>query len=178
LDYGHTLYGLDFRGYVMQYYHMECDDGGAFCRNDRQKALTKNVINSERKVECANEVLPRIKVDLYRNKWQQLLNDYPQVHIIAEAESILIKPKDAVVLSEEYHNLSTNSFLLHAYYNYRQLLLFRYLISEKYYIGVPGIYNERQQRIAMMFGFEAFESLSNNLEPFDTYGYFMKSVEI
>jgi hypothetical protein len=125
-----------------------------------------------------NSSLPKIEVEIYRDKWQQLLTDYPQVHIVPDAESILIKPKDAVILSENYHNLSTNSFVLHAYYNYRQMMLFRYMATDKYYIGVPGIYNERQRRLAGLFGFEAFESLSDNSSPIDTYGYFMKNVEI
>jgi hypothetical protein len=63
---------------------------------------------------------------------------------------------------------------LHSYYNYRQLFLFRYTDSGEYYIGVPGIYSERQQRVAMMFGFEGFEGEAVNGE----YGYYMKRVEI
>jgi hypothetical protein len=86
-----------------------------------------------------------------------------------------------MVLAEKYHELSSNSFLLHAYYNYRQLLLFRYSKSGEYYIGVPGIYYERQQRIATMFGFEGFENGSESQElelQNGNFGYFMKRVEI
>jgi hypothetical protein len=157
---------------------MECVDGCLVGRKNISKNLCRDEKVSARKDECLKAEMPRLEVKVYGNKWQQLLKDYPQVHVIPDAESILIKPKDVVVLSEEYHNLSSNSFLLHAYYNYRQLLLFRYLASEEYYIGVPGIYNDRQQRLAMMFGFEAFESLSDNSKPHDTYGYFMKGVTI
>jgi hypothetical protein len=162
----------------MQYYHAECVDECLVGRKNLRRDIYRDEKKGVRKDECLRAEMPRIEVEVYGNKWQQLLKDFPQVHIIDEAESVLIKPKDVVVLSGGYHNLSTNSFLLHAYYNYRQLLLFRYLASEEYYIGVPGIYNERQQRLAMMFGFEAFESLSDNSEPLDTYGYFMKHVEI
>lgn len=60
------------------------------------------------------------------DKWTQLMETYPRVHIFPEAQSVLIKPKDLIVLTEKYHEMATNSFVLHAYYNYRQLLLFCY----------------------------------------------------
>jgi hypothetical protein len=147
----------------MQYYHREYNNG------DREK----NEIRQSWQLKQPQQP-KKLEVELYNNKWQQLLEAYPQVHITQNAQSLLIKPKDTVVLSEKYHELSTNSFLLHAYYNYRQLLLFRYNDSGEYYIGVPGIYYERQQRIAMMFGFEGFEGATED----GGFGYFMKRVEI
>jgi hypothetical protein len=145
--------------------------------NARNKIETKNIKQASKKEPKEK----KIDIELYKNKWHQLLKEYPQVHISPEAESILIKPKDTMVLSEKYHELSSNSFLLHAYYNYRQLLLFRYNETGEYYIGVPGIYYDRQQRIACMFGFEGFEN--GNLDTQSTlqngsFGYFMKRVEI
>lgn len=125
------------------------------------------------------------------DKWSQLLHTYPQVHILPEAQSILIKPRDIIILTEKYHELATNSFVLHAYYNYRQLLLFNYIQGETgdaaYYIGVPGVYYERECRIAQMFGFEGFENgevrmreegeRENALHK-GCFGYYMKQVEI
>ncbi|MDE7271838.1 MAG: hypothetical protein K2N95_02085 [Lachnospiraceae bacterium] len=124
--------------------------------------------------------------EIYEDKWQQLRKLYPEIHICPEAQSILIRPRDVVVLSERYHELATNSFVLHAYYNYRQLLLFRYGHSDvQYYLGVPGVYYEREQRIAQMFGFEGFENgearmqqdADNKLYK-GCFGYYMKRVEI
>lgn len=139
-------------------------------------------------------------------KWEQLINTYQQVHIYPEAQTILIKPKDIIVLTKQYHILSANSFLLHSYYNYRQLLLFRYpygtenlenktidlralqqsdISDSEYYIGVAGIYNERECRLAQLFGFEGFEcgEARMNEESKRTiytgcFGYYMKKVEI
>ena len=109
-----------------------------------------------------------------------------EIHICREAQSILIRPRDAVVLSERYHELATNSFVLHAYYNYRQLLLFRYAQEDiQYYLGVPGVYYEREQRIAQMFGFEGFENGEARMQQDadnklyrGCFGYYMKRVEI
>lgn len=124
--------------------------------------------------------------EIYEDKWQQLLSLYPQVHISPGAQSIVIRPKDTVILAGQYHGLASNSFVLHAYYNYRQLLLFRYEDKEiRYYLGVPGVYYEREQRIAQMFGFEGFENGEARMqEDADSklyrgcFGYYMKRVEI
>lgn len=128
--------------------------------------------------------------DLYEeiaeDKWHQLLKLYPQIHICPEAQSILIRPRDVVVLTRRYHELATNSFVLHAYYNYRQLLLFRYMKEPvRYYIGVPGIYYDRERRIAQLFGFEGFENGEARMQQDadrktynGCFGYYMKRVEI
>ncbi len=138
---------------------------------------------------------------LPQDKWEQLADTYPRVHIFPEAQSLLIKPKDLVILTQRYHSLISNSFVLHSYYNYRQLLLFRFkerqLSNSKlqaanegsstveYYLGVPGIYYEREKRIAQMFGFEGFdigEARMREEEKREIYegcfGYYMKQVEI
>lgn len=137
--------------------------------------------------ETENEVSDgEIYEEIYEDKWQQLCKLYPEIHICPEAQSILIRPRDAVILSEKYHELATNSFVLHAYYNYRQLLLFRYAKKEiQYYLGVPGVYYEREQRIAQMFGFEGFENGEARMQQDadaklyrGCFGYYMKRVEI
>lgn len=138
---------------------------------------------------------------LPKDKWEQLVDTYPQVHIFPEAQSLLIKPKDLVVLTQRYHSLISNSFVLHSYYNYRQLLLFRFdgkqptegavraantaQTGAEYYLGVPGVYYEREKRIAQMFGFEGFdigEARMCEEEKREVYegcfGYYMKRVEI
>ncbi|MDE7418532.1 MAG: hypothetical protein K2N44_19875 [Lachnospiraceae bacterium] len=124
--------------------------------------------------------------EIHEDKWQQLRRLYPEIHICPEAQTILIRPRDVVILSAKFHELATNSFVLHAYYNYRQLLLFRYAQSDiQYYLGVPGVYYEREQRIAQMFGFEGFENgearmqqdADNKLYK-GCFGYYMKRVEI
>lgn len=56
---------------------------------------------------------------------------YPQIHLFQDVDTVVIKPKDMVVLTQEYQELATNSFVLHAYYNYRQLLLSSIMIRIK-----------------------------------------------
>lgn len=132
---------------------------------------------------------------LPRDKWEQLADAYPHVHIFPEAQSLLIKPKDLVVLTQRYNSLVSNSFVLHSYYNYRQLLLFKFPKRQQaddmendgaeYYVGVPGVYYEREKKIAQMFGFECFDIGEARMREEEKrkiyegcFGYYMKQVEI
>ena len=119
-------------------------------------------------------------------KWEQIKNTYPNIHLFGDdAEVVLIKPKDLVVLTEQYQNLISNSFLLHGYYNYRQLLLLKWNgEGPKYYVGVPGNFHDREKNVAIMFGFESFENGESSRRDgqregyLGSFGYYLKQVEI
>lgn len=168
-----------------------------------EKDLQKSTKEQKEKKEIyeADYVNSDLPEKLPQDKWEQLADTYPRVHIFPEAQSLLIKPKDLVVLTQRYHSLISNSFVLHSYYNYRQLLLFRFeepqlengrlkaanegSSSVEYYLGVPGVYYEREKKIAQMFGFEGFdigEARMREEEKREIYegcfGYYMKQVEI
>lgn len=140
-------------------------------------------VENKKPISTFKEELPAIGQD----KWSQLCITYPQIHLFQDVDTVVIKPKDMVVLTQEYQELATNSFVLHAYYNYRQLLLLRYHDEDKsvYYLGVPGIYYDREKRIAHLFGFEGFENGESRLVNGDNrrayagcFGYYMKQVNI
>ena len=160
------------------------------------KSFEINSVENSKICESDNRFNSSIKKEEIENvspdKWVQLCSTYPQVHIFPEAETIVLKPKDLVVLTKEYQKFAVNSFVLHSYYNYRQLLLLRYHNNKNskaddvtYYLGVPGIYYERERRIALMFGFEGFENGESRLVNESSrqaytgcFGYYMKQVEI
>lgn len=154
------------------------------CKKEKKEPVKiVNRIETQELKDTFIDSLPPMKTD----KWEQLLQMYPQVHIFPDAETIVIKPKDMIVLTKEHQELATNSFVLHAYYNYRQLLLIRYhnKSQKQYYIGVPGIYFEREKRVAMLFGFEGFENGEARLAQASgkstytgCFGYYVKQVEI
>ena len=90
-----------------------------------------------------------------------------------------ITPKDFVIFTEKYQELVHNSFLLHGYYNYKHLILGRKEKERKvvYYLGVPGTFHEREKKVAVMFGFEAFDGKREPAENGD-FGYYLRRVEI
>lgn len=78
----------------------------------------------------------------------------------------------------------SNSFLLHSYYCYRHLILAK-VVREKdigeengmsededvYMMGVPGIWQHREQYMASMFGFRKFKPVSHEKKRSGTFGY-------
>ncbi len=114
------------------------------------------------------------------NKWMQLNRLYQKIQPFGDARVYLsITPGDFVILTEKYQNLVQNSFLLHGYYNYGHVILtkIREKEAENYYIGVPGVYYEREKQAALMFGFEGFEGGGDSVAD-GSFGYYMKQVEI
>lgn len=112
---------------------------------------------------------------LYESKWEQLLSTYEQIHPYGDSRLyIKLEPKDFIVLRSNYQHLVNNSFLLHGFYNYRYVILGK---EKDFYIGVPGVFYEREKMVALMFGFEAFECEGGNAEE-GKFGYYLRKVEI
>ncbi len=79
--------------------------------------------------------------------------------------------------------LANNSFLLHGFYNYHHLLYIEE--GDKIWIGVPGIYHEKEKAAANAFGFSEFQRLTDmELElsdeeknTYDDFGYWCRQIE-
>lgn len=112
---------------------------------------------------------------LKEDKWEQILDTYEQIHPYGD-ERIYVKltPKDFIILSAKYQHLVNNSFLLHGFYNYRHVILGK---EREYYLGVPGVYYEREKMVALMFGFEAFECAGGESRDGE-FGYYLRKVEL
>ncbi|MDR2043141.1 MAG: DUF6128 domain-containing protein [Clostridium sp.] len=114
------------------------------------------------------------------DKWKQLCSIYPHIAPFQdEREYLSVSPSDFVILHRNFHKLVNNSFLLHGYYNYEHLALARVAKKgeERFYIGVPGNFYEREKQVAVMFGFENFECKREPAREGD-FGYYMARVEI
>ena len=137
-------------------------------------------------LKAAGEEIAEVKTECEQvehysaDKWKQLCKVFPKVHPFGDTrEFILIEPKDFIILRSDYQKLVNNSFLLHGFYNYRHIILG----SESglgnvrsFYLGVPGVFYEREKMVAVMFGFEGFEC-SGPVEN-GKFGYYMRSVEL
>lgn len=109
------------------------------------------------------------------DKWEQILDTYDQIHPYGdERVYVKLEPKDFVILQAKYQHLVNNSFLLHGFYNYRYVILGK---ENDYYLGVPGVFYEREKMVALMFGFEAFECQGGEARPGE-FGYYLRRVEL
>ena len=112
---------------------------------------------------------------LKEDKWEQILDMYEQIHPYGdERVYVKLEPKDFVILQSKYQHLVNNSFLLHGFYNYRYIILGK---EQTYYLGVPGVFYEREKMVAQMFGFEAFECPGGNVKAGE-FGYYLRKVEL
>lgn len=113
---------------------------------------------------------------LKEDKWEQILDTYDNIHPYGdERVYVQLEPKDFIILSGKYQHLVNNSFLLHGFYNYRHVILGKE--GEIYYLGVPGVFYEREKMVALMFGFEAFECESGESKAGE-FGYYLRKVEL
>ena len=141
------------------------------------KELPKQLIQDETPEE------PELKaVSIASDKWEQLKNQFKIMHPFGDdREFVSIEIKDFTVLREAYQKLVNNSFLLHGFYNYRHLILgkdSRIGADNEacFYLGVPGVFFEREKMVAVMFGFEGFESVGP--VEIGKFGYYLRRVEI
>ena len=112
---------------------------------------------------------------LKEDKWEQILDSYEKIHPYGdERVYVKLEPKDFIILQSKYQHLVNNSFLLHGFYNYRYLILGK---EQDYYLGVPGVFYEREKMVALMFGFEAFEC-SGGVARAGEFGYYLRKVEL
>lgn len=134
----------------------------------------------ENEAQQKTQVPVEQKMSLYPNKWQQLCAIYPIVHPFQDGRAYLsIEPRDFVILQERYQPLIQNSFLLHSFYHYKYILLGRRKVGRnfEYYLGVPGVFYEKEKAAAIYYGFESFEgAVSPAME--GNFGYYMKRVQI
>ena len=93
-----------------------------------------------------------------------------------------IQRQDIARLPRTQWHLANNSFLLHGFYNYHHLLYIEE--GENRWIGVPGIYHEKEQAAARTFGFPQFhrvmdaelELSAEEKNTFDDFGYWCRQI--
>ena len=119
------------------------------------------------------------KEKVENRKWKQICKAYPHIKPFQDfRDYIKLDLKDMVLVSEKKYSLVENSFLLHGYYNYDHIILWRKEKTPvKYYIGVPGNFYEKEKQVAVLYGFESFEGAVEPAKEGD-FGYYMTEVTI
>ena len=87
-------------------------------------------------------------------------------------ECVRIELKDLRELPRKYWYLGNNSFLLHGFFNYRYLVLGK-LEEDKWFIGVPGIYQQQERVMAAIFGFPEFMTTDH----INQFGYWYHTLD-
>lgn len=118
--------------------------------------------------------------------WDRLCKEHPLLAPLAdrEARCIQIELKDLKELPKKYWYLGNNSFLLHGFFNYRYLVVGK-TGEERWFIGVPGIYQRQERVMAAIFGFPEFlaaavqgdDPEAQESEPVNRFGCWCRYIE-
>ena len=140
---------------------------------EKEESGTEEVLQATEAREPSSPQLPRMSEE----KWAQLVSIYPKVNPFQDRRTYLkLGLQDFVLLPEKYYTMCKNSFLLHGYMNYGYLLLASYVKRGmyEYYLGVPGVFYEKERQVAKLYGFDFFEADRENAREGDFGIYFMK----
>lgn len=91
-------------------------------------------------------------------------------------DCVRIEPNDIGLLEMENWRLGVNSFLTHGFYNYKYLMLGKLRFQDgvvKAVLGVPGIFDNKEQYIAKIFGFEVFIPVKHTNTKTGNFGYWI-----
>ena len=151
---------------------------------------TDSEIESKTELKTDAEMEPQIKikaetepeatsvVDNFEKMWINAMKKNPSVDNIfntAFYEGCRISTADLAQFGEEASVLKSNQFLLKGYGRYHHILAgkVRYAGEERYCIGVPGIYENREKYMAEIYQFPVFLSLTENRMKTGSFGYWL-----
>ena len=117
--------------------------------------------------------------------------DVPRVQETEEVDSYIptsnityekIQRQDISRFPRKEWRIANNSFLLHGYHNYHHLLHIEE--NGKSWLGVPGIFHEKEQIAANAFGFPEFRRLTdadiklteNEKNTYEDFGYWCRQI--
>lgn len=96
-------------------------------------------------------------------RWRFILENYPVMTPFSGDENTIcvrMELKDLRQLPRQFWYLGNNSFLLHGFFNYRYYILgmTEEFGVRRWFIGVPGVFQNPERVMAALFGFPEFRS--------------------
>lgn len=170
-----------------------CDDGELLASTWKETDINvsdihfmkeKNIKKAE-KEEFSREKMEAAYTEEERRDYMQpcydMMESYPKLPLFPDSqfvECVKIVPHDIGKLAIGNWRLGINSFLTHGYYHYRYLMLGRVMfdMGEKYVIGVPGVYTNKEKYLANMFGFNVFIPVKRTKILNGNFGYWIWEV--
>lgn len=123
--------------------------------------------------------------ELYRQTmWDNLCKIYPKVMPFpynVSMRALRIRPGDIGRLPKENWPLAKNSFILHAFFQYRYIIVVKIPAQseeyeERYMLGVPGVFSQMDSYLAQMFGFHEFFGSPREKYENGAFGFWMQEI--
>lgn len=118
---------------------------------------------------------------IWEEQWEALTKKRPVIKPFSDARisCVRIELKDLRELPRRYWYLGNNSFLLHGFFNYRYLVLgcMEKEEEKRWFLGVPGVYQNQERVMAAIFGFPEFVTEGEKEEPVNRFGYWYRLLD-
>lgn len=186
LPWGNTLGdGISIEGYDGVF--LVCDDGEVLAAvwGDEDVKVEDVHINRVEKEDTVAEDMETAYTEAESKDYMRVCCDmmekYQKLPLFPDSrliECVKIIPHDIGKLAIGNWRLGANSFLTHGYYHYRYLMLgkVKFDDGEKYVIGVPGVYTNKEKYLANMFGFNVFVPAKKTGMLSGNFGYWIWEV--
>ncbi len=113
--------------------------------------------------------------------WKQVEGMYPKIYPFYGDKNVWgvqAQLRDIKYLPQKYWVLGNNSFLLHGYFNYGTILMGYMEEEKKYFIGVPGVFQNQERVLASLFGFPEFRTQQQCIQKTGEFGYWYRFLDI
>lgn len=169
---------------------MECMDNTENTDNAENTYNTDNVDNTYNtdntdnayKTAVVNTSVKKKCVDSNEHLYKKLYSKADYVDAFDDDyfyDCIEVTPQMLSKLPLKDKEIINNSFLIHGYYNFHHLLFGRVCDNENntnYFIGVPGMYCNRERYMASMFGFCNFKKSHRSDYNNPYFGYWYQEI--
>lgn len=109
--------------------------------------------------------------------WKYLKEQYEELDVPngkRNMRAVRIELKDFRYFPKCFWHLRSSRFLLHGYFNYGKLLFGYVEETNRWFIGVPGVYADREQELAVVFGFPDFWTETDEQNKQGETGYWIR----
>ena len=121
--------------------------------------------NSEKRENISPTIVQKVQQQILENK-QQMCEQTEEKQGSVESNATVsvtlrkIDISDIHKFPKQNWYLCNNSFLIHGFFNYHHLMVKKVTENSKnkYYLGVPGVYDKPERMMALLFGFPEFEA--------------------
>lgn len=147
-------------------------DGGCVQTDDDCRRMADSIIEIKRKEDTRQSdnsiALKAERLLAFRTEYNPFENG-------RVGRCVRIGVGDVNSLAEDEPGLKENSFLMHGFYRYKHLLLAKKDSSGRilFLVLVPGLKNDKEQRLADMYGFHDFVTLDGCRPRQGVFGYFV-----
>lgn len=157
-----------------------CDEFVSAASTDSKNVkYNKKSLTDEAKQEITQKIPQKISQE---DAFKKIFEGEESINVFDDDyyyNCIEVTPDKLKMLPIDSSGIANNSFLMHGYYNFKHILFGKVRENDnntKYFIGVPGMYCNRERFMASMFGFNNFKKSHRSDYSNPYFGYWYQEI--